>query len=67
MSRCRVQMPISRYREIKGEIISKEEGKLRKEIEENYKIVDNEFISNSSLKDIAENKKAPLSGASPTG
>jgi phage FluMu gp28-like protein len=56
--RCRVQLPFSRYQEIRDRIITKEEGEKRKQIQENYHVTEHGFIS--KILEMVRDKKAPL-------
>lgn len=53
MFRCKVQMSVEKYRQIKDQIVSREEGAKRKQIDDNYDLINNKFVPR-------ESPKAPL-------
>jgi len=42
--RCRIPMSVTRYLEIQGKVVSREEGTLRKELNDNYELIGNRFV-----------------------
>ena len=53
-------MPVSEYKEIQGKIISKGEGYKRRDIDKDYRLVDDKFIRKDAIQEIVDTKKAPI-------
>lgn len=60
MSRCRIPITVQQYKEMQGKIISHEDGLLRKEINDNYVVIEDEFVSNKFIQVEKEGPQSPL-------